>query len=1315
MSSPSTPRSTRSVSPAGDSPTIITPGQKIKVMMAAFDSDSEDDTQIAKSTDAVSKLDLGRGLVRDANTRENDLLHDSDESASADEVFRPKGRMAARLQGNSRSAETEDGNSAFARVSKAFRSEKEQGEKPQQTEPQPTPIDESSDDDLPTAGPRRKHKSTTNSPRPDNRTSQTPSRSRADSPLFVSSPGEPHDDLHTENEDTENAEEKKPRGNARFLSLVAQKRKEREEREKADAETKKAIRKVQLEQFSSQIVSGEESGADDPRSASKLSQKARQPRKASKKALDEMKQETQRMSRNMQLAHQAKTKKKITKESLFAKFNFMQPDPPVEQLAANSSSAVGSQNSSDGELHNKTKDTPHTSPVLGHLDSTKSTANSGHAQTQAKDVDMDMDTDNEGLPDPNVLMAPNQYPELFEGPSVQDVSASVPESKSDGAESKRVFRPLTQRPIRVLLSRKEVAAHQNDVDDSDSDLEVITSPGKCRGIAAFENLPTRQAQEDPSMTKLKALAHLASPTRKMASMNSAELSANLLWRARQQAAKERQERLDELRAKGVVIETAEERAAMEDDMENLVEKARKEGDEIRRLEKAAMKKANGDDDEEEDDDYVLSGSDQEGDVEADDEDDQEEENERVNGGGDLVEEEADEDDDSADDESEVAPSDAENEMPALRRKRRTLVVSDDEDDDQPQAPSTPVRAPSFVPQSVERPNFLGMGTLGDMSLGLTQAFASTLDGNGVGTQEESATIPFSLPDPGQPVPQLRKEDSEVLVPDSQPQTQDNNFIESYTQSVTRVSESPAPYAFSEYSQSQLPDPTQDEGFVFSPFDPAKRFKATPPMSTIDTVLVGQTQSPIAERKRKMLRRGRASELVQVDENNNEGDFEIDANAFNVMKKDKAAKKNHVMQYDKKTSKAKDIIDEAAEESEDEYAGLGGHSDESDGEENAVDRQMINDNSGEVVDEKQLAALNAIHDRNRDEKDVAKLMRDITTGALRRRKNVDDDFDLDDSDDELLARRREKQREFAKMRRALLADEKIGEIADNPKKAAFFKAVEDREIDDDFNIDFLEEEENGSQTETPQVPVSGEQSNDATSDGQSRKRPLEPSAEDATNRLPPRLRRTPASAMSKKPATIAEIRETLSFLTETFEYDSFQDDASLDEAEHEQGDDETPGAEEAQGDHDQPQSDNTFIKPSHPRRTRGVVVDRLALLRQASSNSATSTNSGPTNSKLAFHSGSGGEGPIGFRPPQLLRRVTSGSSSSSSSTTSNRVTKPAASGPKKGGAVNSYTAAREREREKELRIKQRSGGSNIAKLLGKHTGGGLGALDKGQWD
>jgi mediator of replication checkpoint protein 1 len=69
-------------------------------------------------------------------------------------------------------------------------------------------------------------------------------------------------------------------------------------------------------------------------------------------------------------------------------------------------------------------------------------------------------------------------------------------------------------------------------------------------------------------------------------------------------------------------------------------------------------------------------------------------------------------------------------------------------------------------------------------------------------------------------------------------------------------------------------------------------------------------------------------------------------------------KKPVKSFDKMTSKAKEVVDEAAEESEDEFAGLGGASDDSAGEEDDIDRDMINDNSGEVVDENRLAAFYA---------------------------------------------------------------------------------------------------------------------------------------------------------------------------------------------------------------------------------------------------------------------------------------------------------------------------------------------------------------------
>lgn len=853
--------------------------------------------------------------------------------------------MAARMQGDANGS-TGESDTAFSRLSKALQDEraKAQKSKPERHSPK----GESSDDDLPTAGRTRRNGKARQSPRFDNESNQSPFRSRTASPLFVSSPGATHNDLvHDASDDNNDETNDPPKSNDRFLALVAQKRKEREEREKIEAE-QKAARRAQMEQFSSEILSGEESEADDPGSSRKLSQKGRQPRKASKKALEEMSRETQRMSRNMQLAHQAQTKKKITKESFFARFNFMQPDPPAtEPAAANSSSTAGSQHSSDGESPHNNKDTPHTSPVVGPSDASKPAAIDESSETQPDADGHDIDGHTARFPLINEANTAARD-ERKDGEIAPAPNAVQSEGLVTGL--KKEFRPLTGPPVRVLFTREQMARHQQDDSDSD-DLEVITSPAKCRRIAAFEKLPSQRSQESSSMTKLKALAHLTSPTRKTTSMTSAELSASLLYRARQQAAKERRERIEELRAQGIHIETAEQRAAMEDEVEDLVEKARLEADEIARQERAAKKKEQGLEDDEYDDDWTFSGSDEDASGEDNDEDD---ESNSVNGSQGFVEREADERDESEDGQSEDALSDVEGEGPGTRTKRRTRVVSDDEDEDeQPQVPSTPVRPPSNAPGSAERPYFPGMESPRNQSLGLTQAFAGTMADGETDSPPGSATIPFSLPDPGKPVPMLRAQDSEILVRDSQEQTNEHDFISGYNQNVAGVPESPAAHHFSQYSQ--LPDPTQDQGFVFSPFDPAKRFRETPPMSTVDTVLVGQSQSPIAERRRKQLRRGRAANLSAVQEEENEGDFEVNANAFNVMKK---AAKKPVVPYDKKKSKAKDIVDEAAEESEDEYAGIGGASDDSDGEEDAYDHQMINDQSGEVVDEEQLAELNA---------------------------------------------------------------------------------------------------------------------------------------------------------------------------------------------------------------------------------------------------------------------------------------------------------------------------------------------------------------------
>lgn len=71
--------------------------------------------------------------------------------------------------------------------------------------------------------------------------------------------------------------------------------------------------------------------------------------------------------------------------------------------------------------------------------------------------------------------------------------------------------------------------------------------------------------------------------------------------------------------------------------------------------------------------------------------------------------------------------------------------------------------------------------------------------------------------------------------------------------------------------------------------------------------------------------------------------------------------------------------------------------------------------------------NSDKERIADEKQIAKLYRDINNGGLRRKRGAD--FELSDSEDDGEARRRKKQQEFARMRKALMEDENIGKIGE----------------------------------------------------------------------------------------------------------------------------------------------------------------------------------------------------------------------------------------------------------------------------------------------
>ena len=316
--------------------------------------------------------------------------------------------------------------------------------------------------------------------------------------------------------------------------------------------------------------------------------------------------------------------------------------------------------------------------------------------------------------------------------------------------------------------------------------------------------------------------------------------------------------------------------------------------------------------------------------------------------------------------------------------------------------------------------------------------------------------------------------------------------------------------------------------------------------------------------------------------------------------------------------------------------------------------------------------------------------------LRRKRGAD--YDLSDSDDDGEARRRMKRKEFAKMRKALLADERIGKIAENPKRQAFLRAIEDRGSDDEpgFLDDFEPEEtadsQSQSQTEETRVPDSQPEVMGPP------KRKISDEAAEAEQRPPPHLRRTKAT---QKPSNLSEIRESLSSLIE-------EPNAMIQTTES--GSESEDELEVEGGPRDKENRD-----PFALRRTNVATIDRIALKRASSGSLSMST-------RLAFATSSSTPG---FKVPPLLRRATTNNSiasaSSSNSSVSGGVSSmerlAGASGDsavKRGGGKNSgvHYFARESERraaivktEKRIEQKRSKGAATRRKAAGGLFGGG----------
>ncbi|KAI2469465.1 MRC1-like domain-containing protein [Annulohypoxylon bovei var. microspora] len=1352
--------STRSPSPAEgtSAPTSpqLSPRSKIKALLATVnDADSDDE-----SSGSIDPRTLFTSIEKTTTT--NDGLQITQNAESGDdeedeEIVRPRGRLAGRMKANDTNA-----------------SAKSQNNNENTSESANLDDDEEDISALPRRRLARPNRQATPEITADSEAPPSPG-------LFVTPAPETPVALRqaaaAAESDTDDELPVNLGKSERFLALVTKKREERLAKEAEEERKKKERAERMAEQMPAESeVDDDVSDISDDDGGRKLTQRVSRPaaRKASKKALEEMNRETQRISRSLQLAHEAKTKKKITKASLFERFNFRREAPSENKPTSSSRPTTPGSQHTDAEMVDA--GTPPSSPPSAPKSVQDSAATPAVPGTSAQLDDIFEEDDDADLPSLEDALAQSKKEDKGKGKAVEPiVETTTTEIKTVASKPRRQVRvklPPMQANIVTI--------------DSDDELE-ITNSKKGRMDSIFDKLPEKKAQESSSMHMLRRLAHLSSPPREPSrgrkaklSMTPAELQMSLQLRARAQAKLERERRLEYLRSKGIAVQTEEERHRERDQVEDIVARARQEVEEIMQRERDDAKKARkekkekGEDDplawdDSDDDSYEesekgeaaeieLSGSEEEG-GEDDEMNDAENGDENEPAANPMFEDEAEEDGESEEEQTPKAirriasDDEAEDELPAMksrRPKKRVHIVSDDEDEVEatprpktlfPKSPSVANPSSPKIPTSVLRSatkSFipgLPVPVAGPAGLGLTQIFAGTMDDTQAGPASAS---PFQFTAsidnfPDSQFSATAGESQNGMVLDSQKaQNLDTQARETQTQGVQLHFTQSQMHGFDSLMQidatqmTELIEPTQDGGF--QDFSPLKQRFVEPPHSTADTLLLGGTpdyetihESPLAKRRGKLLRR-RASTLASstlafpgipespsAASKDTETDAKAAASAFRVMEKAARRKKRMQEKFDKKKSKANDMVEEQAEESEDEYAGLGGADGEDSSEEDEeLVKEMIDDAAGNNVDDAKLAGFFADRERQADAAQVDKLFHDITTGMLRKRRRGggDHDFDLSDSDDGGEARRRMKRRQFAKMQKALFADERIGKIAENPRNAAFLKSIEDRNSDDEW--DFSENVADSAHESMGEESQSQEQRKDAAAAEQSipdsqptdgRKRAHE---DDQVARPPPNARRTKAGV---RPSSITDVRRELSDILDEPNGSA----ASI-----------IPATEIGSDDEDE-ERPRTASSSNKENRTPDVgVVDRIKMKRNSSSLSAAG------NSRLAFAAPSASASGA-FKVPALLRRATTNSlisTSSSTSSGSSTAAGNAGSGSGKAGedgkllkktagkrsGVNYF--ARETERraavadaEKRREAKKWKGAEGRGKVVGGLFGGG----------
>lgn len=250
-------------------------------------------------------------------------------------------------------------------------------------------------------------------------------------------------------------------------------------------------------------------------------------------------------------------------------------------------------------------------------------------------------------------------------------------------------------------------------------------------------------------------------------------------------------------------------------------------------------------------------------------------------------------------------------------------------------------------------------------------------------------------------------------------------------------------------------------------------------------------------RKKMIELSTTQEAEAVNDENDKSTEEDQENmkAQIKMYEDKIRRKELKMRKKRKELERKGIknmVDGEAEESEDEWKGIGGVDGEVSDQANSEDEKMIDNNL--FIDLKNDEIRNKFMQEYqiKDQKELEKLLDDIKNHRLSKRAAANDlDIELSDEDDELLlAYRRQKLKE---QQERLLQNKKIQALSKDERAKAFFASIQDEDsvikIDDDED----EDEDNASVQELASASKSteGEEQSGEDEDSLDKEAPVKP--------------------------------------------------------------------------------------------------------------------------------------------------------------------------------------------------------------------------------